>query len=407
VRFRLLARELAVPEPLLFDPFSVVSSADPWALYRRLRSEAPAYYSEAHEIWVLSRFDDVQAAARDWRTFSSEPSVDLDGTGGTFGNASIIDLDPPRHDELRSILNKSFSLRATADLATAVRRSALSLLGPLIGSGVVEYVGAFAWRLPVAVAAALLGVPTEDEAELGSLLRAVVTRSPGAREIPDSAFDAASRLRGFLRHGYDTWATGESELATVLTTLREAAQANAVTVDDAVGLLAMLGIAFTETTSGLLTSLCRLFAEHPDQVDRLRISPDAVSGAVEEVLRFEPPAHYLARRASVPVQLHDQVIPAGSRVLLLFASANRDERRWNRAEELDLFRPIQRHVGFGEGIHHCLGAPLARLEAQITAELLLRLTRAIEIAEPERRWYPTHGTRGSLTLGVRLEPSTS
>jgi cytochrome P450 len=397
-------KALALPQPVVFNPLSVVSTDDPWSVYHRLRADSPLHYSPEADVWTLSRFADVQTAARDWRTFSSAPSVDLDQTGSTFGVASIFDVDPPQHDRLRRPLQSSFSPRAIADLEEFVRSVAGQLLEPLLTGEEVDFVESFAWRLPLVVARAQLGIDAEDEDAFGSLLHALLSRNHGQRTIPSEALEAGRSLLAFFEDRLGSW-RDSSHTGSIVPSLIEALDRNVLSREEVVSLATMLGAGFTETTSGLLASMCRLFAEHPDQTARLRREPQSLVPAIEEILRFEPPAHFLARTVNAPVALHGERLDPGARVVLLFASANRDERRWESPDTLDLFRPLQRNLAFGEGIHHCLGAPLARLEARIAGELLLRSTADIEIIGNEGRWYPTHGTRGFSELRVRLSPS--
>ncbi len=394
---------MRVIDPIRYDPLADVGGPDPWAIYRRMRTEAPLYHSAERDVWALSRFDDVQAAARDWRTFSSEPGVDLDDTAGAISTGSIIDSDPPPHDVLRGVINSAFTPRAIAELGDYVERTARELFDLLLAAGEGDFVDAFAWALPVAIARHMLGVPATDEQAFAAFLRDVVTRVSGDIEIPASSQEASARYHEFVRERIDGWAGG-SERSGVLGLLLDAQDDGRITREDVLGTAALLGVAFTETTSGLLCSLCRLLASHPDQTERLRSQPDLILDAVEEALRFEPPSHYMARRVTRDVELHGQRLAAGSRVILLFAAANRDETRWEDAETFDPFRPRKRNLGFGEGIHHCLGAPVARLEARVLVHLLLDAAESIEVTGEGQRWYPTHGTRGWLELPVRVRP---
>jgi cytochrome P450 len=387
-------------DSIRYDPLGDVGSPDPWAIYRRMREEAPLYYSAERDAWALSRFADVQSAARDWRTFSSEPGVDLDDTAGAISTGSIIDSDPPDHDSLRAVVNSAFTPQVIAGLEDFVGRTARELFERLASAGEGDFVEAFAWALPVAVAREMLGVPAHDAKAYGRFLREVVTRVPGEIEIPLEAREASARYHAFVHERIGEWAGG-SERVGVLRLLRDAQDVGRITEADVLGTAALLGVAFTETTSGLLSSICHLLASHPDQTERLRAEPDRIPDAIEEVLRFEPPSHYMARRVTTDVELHGQQLATGSRIILLFAAANRDERRWEDPETLDLFRPRQRNLGFGEGIHHCIGAPVARMEARILARLLLE-AKSIEVTGDGRRWYPTHGTRGWLELPVRI-----
>ncbi len=392
-------------QSVVFNPLSVVGTEDPWSLYRRLRADSPLHYSPEADVWTLSRFADVQAAARDWRTFSSAPSVDLDQTGSTFGVASMFDVDPPLHDRLRRPLQSSFSPRAIAELEEFVRAAARRLLEPLLSGEEIDFVEAFAWRLPLVVASAQLGVDPDDEHRFGSLLHALLSRNHGERMIPPEAVEAGRDLLAFFADRLSAWRDSSSYIGLIVPSLIGALDQHTLSEEEVVSLATMLAAGFTETTSGLLASMCRLFAEYPDQTERLRGEPQSLVPAIEEILRFEPPAHFLVRTVSTPFQLHSEQLAPGARVVLLFASANRDERRWESPDTLDLFRPFQRNVAFGEGIHHCLGAPLARLEARIASELLLQSTAEIELIGKEQRWYPTHGTRGFSELRVRLRPS--
>jgi cytochrome P450 len=377
----------------VFDP---LVHDDPYAAYRVLRDERPAYHNEERGFWALSRFDDVQRAARDWRALSSAGGVNLDDTLSLTGPGNFIAADDPVHDRLRKVVRGRFTLAAIAALEPRVRADVRALLAAAARDGGLDAAGDLAWALPVRTVSRLLGLPLADEPALREWLRAVIRREPGDDRLPVAARAAGERLRAYFLDAASGHA-GDGVLADVV-----AAQAGGeLRPGELPGLCILLYVAGTETVADFVGNALALLAEHPAQRAHLAAEPHRIGTAVEELLRFESPVQYQVRSAATELELHGETIPAGSSVVLLWGAANRDERRWERAGELDVTREVKRHLAFGEGVHHCLGAPLARLQGRIVLEEVLRLAPGYRIdGEIER--IASHNTRGVARLPIVL-----
>lgn len=358
---------------LRWDPLLPLD--DPYPVYRRLRDEAPLYHDEGRDMWALSRFDDVHAAAKDWDTFSSAAGGqgnDVDDGYQLFEPAGdLAATDPPLHTRLRGALRMAFSPSALrARFEPAVRAKTNGLLDVFADSGRADFAWDFARPLPALTMFSWFGFPDGDHPQLFDWFSRMLDRAPGEQALPASALAARDRMRDYVQ------AAAEERRAVprddLLTYLVEAQAAGQVTADEIVGSSILLFMAGITTTSGLISNSLLHLDRFPDQQELLRREPVGIPAAIEELLRFDAPIQALARTTTRDVDSHGTVIPAGSRVCLVWASANRDERRWPEPDTLDVSRKPQRHVAFGEGIHHCLGAPLARLEAKIAFEELFR-----------------------------------
>jgi cytochrome P450 len=391
---------------LVYDPFSNLGMADPYPLYARLRDEAPAYHNPDRGFWALSRFDDVQTAARDWETFSSAPCVDPDYVGVRLRINSFLDMDPPIHDVLRRIVKAHFTPKAIKEFEAVTVGIADELIDCLVEAGKVDLASDLAWVLPLKATMALLGVPAADFAFLRDTFDRLWHEN---RLWIEPAPDAPSRVAAASLREY--FAATLVERATrpggedVLSTVAEAYAADLATLDQLAEVCIVLYIAGYETTANLLSSALLVLAENPVQRAWLAANPDGLPDAVEEFLRFDAPVQVLARDTTKPVELHGQRLPAGARVLLLYGAANRDPRRFPDPDRLDVTRPVVRHLAFGSGIHHCLGAPLARLEARIAIGRLLARMPEYAISGAVIRNTNMVSTRGITSLPVVVETS--
>lgn len=385
---------------LLYDPLDFERLIEPYETYRRLRDEMPVYRNPDREIFALSRFDDVRHASRDWETFSSRPGVDLDNTGEIFGEGHFIDLDPPRHDELRDVVRRLFSPRAILALEDGIARHADALIDEFIERGSADFATDFAWRLPVAVISELLGFPAKDHRRLVALGRDLVVRLPREVEMPPQALEAVRELRSYFQMLLDERRSQPRE--DVLSELVVAGRHGAVTSGEILGMCYLLFAAGIETTASLISNALCIIGRRPQVADWLRNSPDLMPRAIEEFLRLESPVQQLARTTTRSVHLRGTEIPRGARVVLVHGAANRDERRFERPDDLDFHREAKRTMAFGEGIHFCLGAPLARPEARIAVARLLARVSEFEITGSGAR-TPTHTARGWWHLPARFE----
>jgi cytochrome P450 len=364
--------------PLEYDPFSARAIEDPYPIYARLRRSSPVYRNDVHNFWALARFDDVQAALRDAVRFSNARGVDIDATGpDTFGPAeggNFLDADPPLHTHLRKIVHSAFTPRAISSrLQRPIETEVHRLLDQFDRGSVVDLAQEFAWSLPTAVVSRWLGFSPEDQPRLQALNARLHHRDIGEPRVPAVAIGAALELRGYMRELVALRASVPSDDLTsaILAGARERGSIDGTEL--AVNMGVLFYAAGIETTAALIGNAVHGLWSHPAQRARLLDDLSAAPAAVEEFLRFDSPLQHTMRTTTCDVELHGSVIPAGSRVLLLLASANRDETRWENPERLDIERPSKRHIDFGEGIHHCIGAPLARLEVPIALrEFLLR-----------------------------------
>jgi cytochrome P450 len=377
-----------------FDPFTYY--VDPYAVYRRLRDEAPVHRSGQRDCWVLSRFDDVQAAARDWQTFSSALGNDLDDTYKLWRPGSPESIDPPDHGRLRDVVRRQFTPNTIAALEVMIRRKLPTLLRPYREAGQADLVQDLAFPLPFAVICELLGFPEVDGPSLGRLYRTTMERPAEATQVPDEAWVARTQLRSYILEAADERRRHPGR--DLLSTMVAAERAGTLDREEIVGLSLILFVAGVTTTTALIGNSLQALANHPEERASLVTAPGHMSAAIEELLRFEAPIQWLTRTTTTTVRLHGCEIPQGGRVVLLFGSANRDERRWEYPDKLDLFRSPERHLAFGDGIHFCIGAPLARLEGRLALEAVLQVSPDYEIVGHVEPRFATPSERGLSTL---------
>jgi cytochrome P450 len=372
-----------LPEPVgLYDPFVHAMLDDPYPVYRQLRQQQPVYHNPDRGFWAVSRWSDVQQVARNWRTFSSAGGVDIDVSPQFFGVGDFIDSDPPKQDRLRAVVKDVFSPRGVRDLEAVIRAQVDVLLDPVLERGSCEFVSEVGSRLPLAIICGLLGFPHAEGTELVSLMHDVLARVPGSTEVSEGAIEALRALEEYIADAAQQRRRRPKD--DVLSLIVASEKSGEVLPEEVTGLCLTLLLAGWETTSVLAANAMWLLARHPDQRQLLVDEPGRIPAAIEEMLRFESPAQQHSRVAVSDVELHGERIPAGGRVVMVWASANRDEERWPDGDVFDVCREPKRNLAFGEGIHHCVGAPLARLEARILLETLLAADPSWEVDEPSR-----------------------
>jgi cytochrome P450 len=312
---------------------------------------------------------------------------------------NFIAADPPAHDRLRKVVRERFTPATVAAMEPAIRDDVRQTLAAAVSDGGFDAAAGLAWALPVRTISRLLGLPVDDEPVLGGWLRAVIRRDPEADRLPASAREAAANLRAYF---LDHVARRREDLRDdLLGDIVAAERAGEIESGEIPGLCILLYVAGTETVADFVGNALVALAEHPDQRALLAADPALAPRAVEELLRFESPVQYQVRTAIAAVHLHGIEIPAGARVALLWGSANRDERRWQRPDALDITREPLRNLAFGEGIHHCLGAPLARLQGRIVLVETLRTMPSYRIDGAIER-VATHNTRGVARLPIAV-----
>jgi cytochrome P450 len=368
--------QIAPEAPLAWDPISEQYKADPHAVWRRLRDEAPVYYNPAHDFYALSRFVDVDVAHRDPKTFSSAHGTVLELMGPDIIGSMMIFTDPPEHTRLRRLVSKAFTPRRMAELEGDIRTLCGDLLDAQVGSGTFDYVQDFGARLPATVIAALLGVEPGHREEMRELIDGSFHLDPEKGMVNEVSAEFMGRLHAYI--GAQLEERRAKPRDDMFTDLLEGeiteddGQRRRLTFEEATMFALLLASAGTETVARLLGWAGLVLAENPGQRTELATNSALIPDAVEELLRYEAPSPVQGRWTTRDVELHGQVIPKDSKVLLITGSAGRDERSFPDADRFDIHRNMDHHVSFGYGIHFCLGAALARLEGRIALEETLR-----------------------------------
>lgn len=386
----------------LYDPFSHELHSDPYPVYRTLRDEYPLYYCAARGVWVLSRFEDVWEAVHDPVTFCSGQGV-FPGMGEYSPDQMLpvmILMDPPRHTQLRSLVNRAFTRRRIAEREEAIRVIARDLVEALADAGGGDLVEDLAKPLPTIVIADLLGVPREDRKAFRQWSDQLVQDNPDDPAASTRAMEGgASLLAYFAGLIAERRRSPRDDLLTALITAE--VDGEHLSEDELLGMCVLLLVAGNETTTNLVSNSAVLFDQSPDQWQALVADPSLLPSAIEECLRFDSPVQALARTLTRPVVIHGQTMDEGAKVLLVYGSANRDEREFPEPDTFDIRRIVDRQLAFGHGIHFCLGAPLARLEAQIAySELARRSPQWTVTGSPER--MHSGPIRGLLRLPVSM-----
>lgn len=353
---------------LRYDPFSYDVHEDPYPIYGRLRDEAPAYFDEEHGFWALSRHADVRQALHDPTTYCSGRGFLLEDIDD-FTLPMLLGMDPPNHTRLRTTISRALTPRRVALLEEPIRLRCRTLIDRFALQGNAELIGDFAALLPMWVISRLLRVPDGDQDALRKLADTMVHRDDRARGVPTAGKQAAAEIYGYFERLLAERGTDDAD--DLLSLLLAAERAGELSHVEIIGFCFLLIIAGNETTTKLLGNLANQLTRHPAVKTRLIADPALVPQAIEEMLRFDTSTHMMARTLTRDVELHGRRLQAGRKVTLLLASANRDERRWRDPDTFDLDRDTSDHVAFGFGLHFCLGAALARLEARVALDELL------------------------------------
>jgi cytochrome P450 len=394
-----------------FNPFDDDTRRNPFAVYARARHEHPVYPHPGFPIISIFRYADIQTVLKDPATWSNyfppPPGIDPE----QFPKPSMLGQDPPGHTRLRGLVNQAFTPRIIRRLEPRMHEIANELLDHALEQGEVDFVQAMTYPLPVIVIAEIIGIPPEDREQFKTWSDAAVENLGTGLFVPPEP-ERLQRLRQLL----DDMGTYFSELAEVrrrapredlLTGLVHAeVEGSKLTRDEMVSLLVLLLVAGNETTTTLIGNAVLDLLDHPDQLARLRRESDLIPSAIEEVLRYSSPVQMDPRCATRRVELHGQVIEAKEIIVSWLGSANRDEEVFAHPERFDISRSDNRHLSFGFGPHYCLGANLARLEAQVAIRTLLTRTRSFARTSSEPLpLHPSIVFRGVTRLPVRLVPA--
>lgn len=373
---------------------------NPYPMYQTLRAGSPVFQMPGSDLWLILDHDGVRRALTDHETFSSSVSA----TQG-HGFEWLLFMDPPRHTQLRAILSRAFTPRSIAELEPRVRELSRALLDPLVERGEMDLCADYAAPLPLMVIAEMIGLPASDWPRLARWgetimgLALTIVGSPAEKQAASDAFNAAdAEMTAWL----DGLVTGRPQDDDLLGRLLAAG----LPTDELRRFIQLLLAAGTETTTNLIDNAVLCLLEHPAELARLRAAPALIPSAVEEVLRYRSPFQAALRATRGDVELLGARIPAGKMVFALIGSANRDPKAFPDPDRFDVGRDPNPHLGFGHGIHHCLGAPLARLEGRIAlGDLLERLDDWTGPADWEpRRAFNVHGP---ARLPLRFAPRSA
>ncbi|HEX5616739.1 MAG TPA: cytochrome P450 [Acidimicrobiia bacterium] len=353
--------------PVHYNPYAHEVHDDPFPFYARLRREAPVYRNDDLGFWALSRHADVLDAFHDHEHFSSAGGITLE-QNPQF--PMLITTDPPQHTKLRRLVSRAFTPRRVADLEPAIRTRATDFLDVVSRRGEAELIDDYAGKLPMHVICRMLGTPHGDEDQLRGWSDLLLHREEGIPDVTPAGIEASIELyRYFVDLVREKHATPGDDLTSAL--LAAELDGERLTDQDVIGFCFLLIIAGNETTTKLIGNALLALQRFPAERAKLLADPARIPDAIEEVLRFDGSTQVMARTLTTDVTRHDITMPAGDKVLLLIGSANHDETVFDRPDVFDIDRDKQLHLGFGHGIHVCLGAALARLEMRVSLEEIL------------------------------------
>jgi cytochrome P450 len=394
---------------LQFDPFSADFFNGAYDTYRRLRDEAPVYYSEKWDFWALTRYDDVAPATKDHETFSSAKGATLDMVKAHDDAIPvpkvIISMDPPEHQKMRRLVSNVFTPRAIAALEDMVHEKVHERIDALNPES-FDVVADFSALFPNEVITTMLGVPKEDRDQIRLWLDLLLERHPGEIAVTKAGYDASVKTGVYYYELVQKRrAKPEDDMISRLieTEIERDGVVEKLTDVDITGFATMLGGAGAETVTKLVGNAMVAFADFPDQWRKLRDDRSKIPAAVEELLRYEAPSQYQVRTATRDVTYYGTTIPAGSAVLLVTGSATRDERMFDDPDRLDIDRERKMgfNLAFGYGIHSCLGAALARMESRIALNALLDCLPEYEVERDGLRRVAMSNVCGWSNVPVR------
>ena len=388
-------------------PLSRSYIADPYPVYRKLRERDPLHWSTLTRQVVVSRYQDVDRILRDWRSFSNDLRKGQASNDSVAARRqlkpSMLALDPPDHTRLRRLVNRAFTPRQVAKMEEYIRATAHALLDDVGDAGEFDLMPAFAVPLPTIVIAKMIGVPEEDldrfkewSDDLSRLLEPILSERQLERAYAADRQFAAYFTKVIEQRRLEP----RDDLVSRLVEAED--EGDKLTADETKVMLRLLLAAGNETTTNLIGNGIRALLDHPRQLALLRERPELAGAAVEELLRFDSPVQVDGRMTLADTEVGGMTVKAGTRVAPLIGSANHDPSKFDRPGELDITRSDIGNISFGRGIHHCLGAPLARLEGRVALEVLLERFEQIGFGARQPVFRPTIVLRGLRHLDVRV-----
>ncbi|MBR0825878.1 cytochrome P450 [Bradyrhizobium manausense] len=380
------------------DPFAPDFLADPYPAYEALRALGPVFRIERYDIWAMARYAEVESALKDWRTFISGEGVGLNGMNPALPKPLTLQIDPPDHDKGRRVLGRTLSPGIARKLRETFQKEAVIKVSELLDRGTFDAMRDLAEAYPMKVFPDAIGIRPDGREKLLAW-STFVFNSFG----PDNEQLAATRQAGLAAQSWIMECCARSALQpdSLGMMIYEAADEGEITEQEATHLVRPFLTAGVDTTVNGIGNAVLALATHPDEYRKLRERPELARNAFEEGLRYDSPVQTFFRTTSRDVEIGGAVIPAHRKVLLFMASANRDPLRWDHPESFDVERSATGHVGFGAGIHACVGQMIARLEGELILGELARRVKTIELAgEPKR--LLNNSLRGLTSMPVRV-----
>ncbi len=384
-----------------YDPYDAEINRDPYPVFRRLREEAPLYHDAEHDFFAVSRYADVERGLKDNQTFISGRGgiLEIIKSGMEMPPGTVIFEDPPTHTMHRKLMSRMFTPRKVAVLEEQIRAFCAQALDPHVGSGRLDFVRDLGAVMPMQVIGLLMGVPAQDQDKIREAVDASLRTEEGQpMEIGDTL-----QVTNHLFADYIDWRAEHpsDDIMTELLNVEfedETGSVRRLTRDELLTYIAVVSGAGNETTTRLIGWAGKVLADHPDQRRELVADRSLVPNAIEELLRFEPPAPHVGRYVAADVEVQGQTVPAGSAMLMLIGAANRDDDRFPDGDRFDIHRNTAGLLTFGYGIHFCLGAALARLEGRVALDAVLDRFPEWEVDLDQARLSPTSTVRGWETL---------
>jgi cytochrome P450 len=386
-----------------YDPYDVGIDADPYPVFRRLREEAPLYHNDQYDFYALSRFEDVERGLADRETYISGRGaiLELIKADIEMPPGVIIFEDPPVHTMHRGLLSRVFTPKKMNALEPKIREFCARSLDPLIGAGRFDFIRDLGAQMPMRVIGMLLGIPEQDQEAIRDRSDADLRTKPGQpMEYSQDRF-----VTGDAFAEYVDWRAEHPSDDLMTEMLRaefedETGTTRRLTREEVLTYVNVVAGAGNETTTRLIGWAGNVLADHPDQRRELVEDRSLIPNAIEELLRYEPPAPHVARYVTRDVAHYGETVPKGSVMVFLVGAANRDDRRHPDGDRFDIHRDVGQHLTFGYGIHFCLGAALARLEGRIALDEVLQRFPEWEVDRDNARLSPTSTVRGWETLPV-------
>ncbi len=379
-----------------FDLYSPAIDADPFPYYAALRDKYPCYWSEGARLWILSRYDDIVEAARDWQTFSSSQGNMIDELPGRAG-ATLGTTDPPRHDRLRALSQAAFLRRNLDRLVGPTLEIADRALERIIAQGTFEFINDFSSRITVGLLFRTMGLPERDHAEIRRKAILAISTDKEAKGRTPEHIAAFQELSDFLTEEVAVRRANPTD--DLITHLAEAEiDGDRLSEREIVLTTATFVMAGVESLSSFMSVFALNLHDHPDARRRLVADPALVAPAIEESLRFNTSAQRFKRVVMRETTLHGRTLRAGDKIALAFGSGNRDERKFPEPDRFDIDRRPQGHLGFGSGKHFCLGSQMARLVTEVAMRRFLERVPDYHLAVDKVAWNSSSNFRSPTAL---------